>query len=101
MSTARGSKREHALGDRLEADGWFVVRSAGSHGPVDLTCLKAGERPMLLQVKSDKGNAYAHFPPRERDELRRVGKQTDADIWLVWWPPDRKPPRWIAPEFWP
>lgn len=56
---------------------------------------------MLIQVKSDKAGAFAHFPPRERDELRLLAKQTDSDAWLVWHPPDRQPARWIAPEFWP
>jgi len=37
----------------MESRGWWVIRAAGSHGPADLVCLKAGEPPLLIQCKAD------------------------------------------------
>jgi len=43
---------EHATRHELEADGYYVVRSAGSKGSADLVALKPGE-VLLVQCKLD------------------------------------------------
>lgn len=100
VSQRRGADRERRLMDRLRAQGWWCVRAAGSHGCADIAALKAGERPLLIQVKSDVRSAFNNFPPAERAELVATAAQTGADAWLVWWPP-RRDPEWIEPERWP
>lgn len=49
----KGYKRELKVKAFLEAMGYTVVRSAGSHGPWDLVAYKAGE-VRFIQVKSSR-----------------------------------------------
>lgn len=46
----RGAAFELRVAKALEEDGYFVVRSAGSHGAADLVALKLGE-VLLVQCK--------------------------------------------------
>jgi len=94
MSTRRGPKREHQVRALFERAGWYVMRSAGSHGPVDILALSAGHDPCMVQVKSSVRSALAGFGPRDRAELREVAQRSGATPLLCWWPPDRQPPRW-------
>lgn len=97
----RGAAREREYAERLEAKGWLVTRSAGSRSPHDLVALKDGYVPRLIQVKSDRAGAYAHFGPRERSELRESATRAGAQAVLVWWPADRGGPRIIPADAWP
>lgn len=97
---SRGHDRERAVRLQLETDGWIVIRAAGSLGTVDLVALRAGEPPMLLEVKSTAGGPYERFGPVERATMIRAARVAGAHAFLVWWPP-RKPPRWIPSSEWP
>lgn len=98
----RGTQREHAVRDVLEADGWLVVRGAGSLGVADLVALHAGRKPRLVQVKSDDDSPYGHFGPGERGRLLDAAVQAGAEAWLAWWPPGRKRGlKWIHESDWP
>lgn len=97
----RGATRERQAQAMLEQDGWVVVRSAGSRSPMDLTCLKAGEQPRVIQVKSDRRGPFAHFGPADRVELTQTATRAGAQAWLLWIPPDRGGPRWISESDWP
>ena len=48
----KGSDFERFVKYQLEEEGYFVVRSAGSHGPADLVALKGGFPTMLVQCKA-------------------------------------------------
>ena len=48
----KGTDFERRVKHELEDAGWFVVRSAGSHGPVDLVAIRAGSPTMLIQCKT-------------------------------------------------
>ena len=48
----KGSDFERFVKYQLEEEGWFVVRSAGSHGPADLVAIKGGFKTMLIQCKA-------------------------------------------------
>ena len=98
---SRGLDRERKLSRELKADGYIVVRAAGSLGPVDLVAMRWDKVPLFLQVKSDAYNPYSNFRPVERAQLIEVAEQAGAEAWLVWWPPDRRGARWIAPDDWP
>lgn len=45
----RGADHERRAKSKLEAAGFFVVRSAGSHSPVDLVAFKEHTRPLFIQ----------------------------------------------------
>jgi Holliday junction resolvase len=102
MTRSLGPARERALANLLRADGWVVKGTGDAHGATDLVCLKRGETPKLVQVKANrKGGPYMNFRKAERAELQAEAEQAGAECWLVYWPPDRQPPRWIGPELWP
>lgn len=54
----------------LRQEGWFVARSAASHGPVDLFAAKAG-KILLIQVKSGKARI-------KKDELKELVRWAEA-----------------------
>lgn len=67
----RGRAKEYRIKKQLEHEGWFVIRSAGSHSPVDLIALyRAIKGPAgilqvrLIQVKPKSG----YLKPEERKE---------------------------------
>ena len=66
MSTATsGRRREHNVRDHLTANGYLVIRAAGSKGAVDLVAFKPGET-LFVQVKpADAGT----IPPADRARL--------------------------------
>jgi len=50
---SQGANFERRVAKDLAEQGWFVVRSAGSHSPVDLIGLRQGEI-ILIQCKTDR-----------------------------------------------
>jgi Holliday junction resolvase len=48
----KGSDFERLVKHWLEGEGYFVVRSAGSHGPVDLVAIKGSSPTLLVQCKT-------------------------------------------------
>lgn len=62
----RGRAFEHAVRAALVADGYDVIRSAGSKTKIDLVAFKAGQ-VLLVQCKLD-----GHCSPAERSDLLRV-----------------------------
>ena len=49
----RGDYFERRTKETLEADGWLVIRSAGSLGPADLVALKKNHPPRIISCKLD------------------------------------------------
>jgi Holliday junction resolvase len=82
-----------------ERDYW-VARAAGSLGDADLVVLKDGERPILVEVKSTAAGPYAHFGPKDRDDLLFAADVAGAKAVLIWWPPRGKM-QWINSREWP
>lgn len=101
---SRGSYAERKVADALRAGGWLYKGTGDAHGAVDGIALKAGERALILQIKGTK-RPFDHFRPEERaeflQEAEAAGWPMERDAFLIWAPPDRKPPRWIPPEKWP
>lgn len=94
----RGRSRELAVRDEVRAQGWVVRRLAD--GPADLVALRAGVRPLLIQVKSTAGGPWEHFGPADRDALAHEAIAAGADATLAYWPL-RGRLRWYPSARWP
>jgi len=72
----RGYAFELRVRKFLESIGFFVIRSAGSHGVADLLAFKRGEskRPLMIQCKTD-GNISSN----ERKELWNIAQECNCD----------------------
>ena len=81
----RGRAVEYKVWADLEADGYQVLRAAGSKGVADLIALKPGE-VLLVQVKA----ADPQLSPAERKALLELAHLTGA-LPLVAYKPFRKP----------
>lgn len=97
---SRGIARERQLRHELEADGFLVVRAAGSLGIADLIALRAGDKPWLIEVKTDGKGPFDHFRPERRAALSVAAERAGGTAWLVWWPPRRKQV-WMPESTWP
>ncbi len=97
---SRGIQRERAVRDILQNDDWVVIRAAGSLGAVDLVALKAGHKPMFIEVKSTHRGPYHGFGPADRRDISVRAAWAGADAWLLWWPPSCEP-SWIPEAAWP
>lgn len=97
---SRGITRERQVRRLLEAEDWWVARAAGSLGDADLVALKAGKRPLMVEVKSTAAGPFSHFGPKDRHDLLFAASIAGADAVLCWWPPRGKP-TWIEPSAWP
>jgi Holliday junction resolvase len=71
---SRGHAFELRARARLESEGWFVGRSAGSKTPVDLVAIKANSRPLLVQCKSGTRS----LSERERSEFADFARRLNA-----------------------
>ena len=85
----RGAHYERVAQDELQAAGYFVMRAAGSHGPVDLVALKDGELARLIQIKSgDVKSEAKHLYTLACANLPREAWwelwQRDAGEWRQW-----------------
>lgn len=97
---SRGHNEERRLKHQMESEDWFVVRAAGSLGNADLVALKEGQRPRLIEVKTDVVGPFANFRPADRADLLLAAKIAGADAWLYWRPP-RGTGRWFPVTDWP
>jgi len=95
----RGIERERMFRKRLESEGWWVARAAGSLGDADLVACRDGEI-RLIEVKATERSAFAGFGPADRADLSAAAKKAGGTAWLVWWP-KRKQPVWIEEARWP
>lgn len=74
LSTAsKGRSNEHKYKHMLEAEGFYVMRSAGSHGMWDLIAL-LNERIILVQVKTVD---LPINPPNELRNFQNCPKGTE------------------------
>lgn len=99
---ANGRAFEYRVKSLLEDKGWFVVRSAGSHGLVDLV-LFTGGKPKFIQCKR-----RGVISPADRTSLRTLAEVYGAEPLMVcspkrgqlaWYALDTEPP--IKLEGWP
>ena len=69
-----GRNFEYKLATFFRRKGFFVVRSAGSHGVADLVAHKKGGKPLFIQAKAGKGGITV----KEQNELFKIAFEADA-----------------------
>ena len=74
----RGVAFERTIKKDLEARGYFVLRSAGSHSPVDLVALRWDRDVLLVQCK-----AHGVLSPADRAVLDELETKTDGTAVLA------------------
>lgn len=95
---SRGHDRERQVRVQLEADGFWVIRAAGSLGDADLVAAKPG-RLLLVEVKSTL-TPWSHFGPADRHALLMAAEKAGGEAWLAWWP-KRGSCSWLPSWEWP
>jgi len=73
----KGAYYERKLFHQLEKEGWYVVRSAGSKGALDLVAIRDG-KVMGIQVKKRKQLSKA-----ERENLEHLREKLGVPIFVV------------------
>ena len=73
----RGANFERRCQKRLEKEGWFVIRSAGSHSLIDLAAFKGGE-VILVQCKTD-----GKLSINEREQLKELARMTCCQVFML------------------
>jgi Holliday junction resolvase len=99
-ASARGRAREREVKKKLEAEGFFVIKAGGSFGEADLVALKAGQRGMMIEVKSTTAGPFHSFGPEKREALYAAAEKAGLEPFLVFWPP-RKELKYIGWKSWP
>ena len=79
LARQRGDYFERRTRETLEAEGFVVIRSAGSLGCADLVALKAGELPLLISCK-----LHGKLPRSELNHLEQVARRAGALPILAW-----------------
>lgn len=78
----RGATFERKIKKQWEDDGYLVIRSAGSKGPVDLVAIKSTAvyevHVVLIQCKLRKPTAA------ERRKAKEAGEKYQLQIVIVW-----------------
>ena len=74
----KGRNKEYRIKQRHEKEGWEVVRSAGSHSPFDLICIRAvDQRIKFIQCKSK------NFSKKEEERLLKKYNWLKDGIFLT------------------
>ncbi len=94
-----GRARERQVANRLRSADWVVVKGT-TYGVADLVALRAGQVPMMIEVKSTAGGPYERFPPSSRASMLAEAERAGAKAVLAWWPP-RGELRFIPSSEWP
>lgn len=99
MSGDLGRRRELQVRDKLRADGCVAYRLP-QPSAADVIALKAGTRPVLVQVKSTAQGPFERFGPIDRQALLDEARAAGTDCTLAWWPKGGEL-RWVTPTEWP
>lgn len=76
-----GRNAEYRAKRELEADGWTVIRSSGSHGPHDILAFKADQPVRCIQVKATKSEATASRLIRQFTPTNHGHYRTELWVW--------------------
>ena len=85
-----GAELERAAKKVLEDNGYYVIRSAGSKGIIDLSAFKVGET-LLIQCKTD-----GYLTPAERVSLRKLAMLLGVVCLVARWHKEGRAARVVA-----
>ena len=74
----RGADFERRVCKYFEKQGYFTIRSSGSHGLIDLVAIKAGE-VKLIQCKLDGKLSLA-----ELEQLQELSRDSQCQVLLIY-----------------
>ncbi len=81
----KGRSFEYLARQELEADGFFVIRSAGSKGPIDLVAIDVNQTK-LIQIKSTTkkfSNEYFKGDIQKLEDLKRgINYSCRIEFWI-------------------
>lgn len=83
-TSAKGSRFERFIRDYYEERGYFVIRAAGSHGPMDLVAMNFIEIVLI--------NCSVNQPHELQLDLLRDFEKHPPNARKVWWYMDGKAP---------
>lgn len=86
----RGAYLERRGQKLLQDWGYFVVRAAGSKGPVDLVALHPLQRPLLIQAKT--GGSITH---EEWNDLLALARDVVATPLVLKWDASHRSVQWV------
>jgi len=79
-ASAKGRRLEHKIRDQKAAEGYLVLRAAGSLGPVDLICLSPNLGVLAIQAKANRWPGRAEM--KELEALAALWSPRPE--WSVW-----------------
>jgi len=77
-SYTKGRRIELLAKKKLEAEGYLVIRSAASKGPIDLVAINS-VKTRLIQVKTRKPTKRQM---QELNKLVATGIEADVEVWI-------------------
>ena len=78
-----GAARERRIMKKLEQEGWFCIRSAGSHSPIDIIALKKGDFLYGLVAKFIQSKKTGYLTPQERMEKEGLEQKLGIKIEVI------------------
>ena len=80
---AVGANFEREVKKFFESNGWFMVRSAGSHSPVDLVAIKKTEGYKEPKVIFIQCKTTGRVSQKEFDILQRLALDCNVEWWIM------------------
>ena len=83
-----GARRERRIMKKLEAEGWFCIRSAGSHGPIDIIAIKPlqeveGNNAPSILLRFIQSKKTGYLTPQERKEKEELEQKLGIRIQVM------------------
>jgi len=80
-----GAAREYRIMKKLEKEGWFCIRSAGSHSPIDIIVIKPlqeaeGNNPPSILLRFIQSKKSGYLTPQERREKEELEQKLGIKI---------------------
>ena len=94
-----GRARERKVAEHLRAQGYVVLKGT-SFGTCDLAAMRAGDTPMLIEVKANAGSPFMNFRGADREIMILEAERAGARAVLAHWEP-RGQLRLIPSTDWP
>jgi len=75
-----GAAREYRIMKKLEKEGWFCIRSAGSHSPIDIMAMRQNHLLGVLEIRFIQSKKTGYLTPQERKEKEGLEQKLGITI---------------------